>query len=379
MTTLITNFKGEKMLFITKIKRNIISITALLTIGLMFSSNSMAGKNTYCAVEVGSKGVKARGFQFGIKDIESSSIRTFFEENENTTIIASMKDGLLSESAISETADMVASLIKKMRAIESNCKAFVVGSSGVANAKNHSELANIVKQRVDDLDDMDFISGKEEAEYGFIASVPQQFWYSSVIIDIGSGNTKIGYMNKKNEFKADEIPFGSVTLTKKAAYGGENFSKELDLIINSSVRPSLREVSLRIPGLMNQKNVYWIGGAAWSTANFMRPDQSLRDVVMMNNADIKRFIAALNDKTWINYKPSNKSSIKVRNAFDKNSVKVLETFSRDNLLSGVSIFDAFLNDRGVDGPIRFVRNGSWIMGYASKKYVDNIWDDEALN
>jgi hypothetical protein len=43
-----------------------------------------------------------------------------------------------------------------------------------------------------------------------------------------------------------------------------------------------------------------------------------------------------------------------------------------------SLFDAFLNDRGVDGPIYFVRSGQWIMGYAAAKFADEIWSEDAL-
>lgn len=134
----------------------------------------------------------------------------------------------------------------------------------------------------------------------------------------------------------------------------------------------------RIPGIMNRKRVYWIGGAAWGTATYMRPDQAARDFVTMQKSDVKRFLGALNDKTWSNYKPSTKASAKARAAFEKDSAKVTEIFSRDNLASGVSIFDAFLNDRGVDGPIVFARNGQWIMGYASAKFGDDVWSEDAL-
>ena len=43
-----------------------------------------------------------------------------------------------------------------------------------------------------------------------------------------------------------------------------------------------------------------------------------------------------------------------------------------------SLFDAFLKDRGVDGPIYFVRSGQWIMGYAAAKFADEIWSEDAL-
>lgn len=354
--------------------RVVVAAAVGLTLELL-AGGAWAGSNTYCAVEVGSKGVKGRGFEFGVKDAESS-IRTTYNRDINTTIIATMKDGEFTAPAIVETADAVATLIKEMRAATPDCKAFSVGSSGLAVAKNRDALSEAVNQRVD-IGGMNFVTAEEEAEYGFITVVPKREWANAVLIDIGSSNTKLGYKSD-GKFKAAELPLGSVTLTKKASDGGADFPKALGAVVDSTVRPAFREIASRIPGIMNRKRVYWIGGAAWGTATFMRPDQAARDFVRMDKSDVKRFLGALNDKTWTNYKPSKKASHKAREAFEKDSAKVVEVFSRDNLASGVSIFDAFLNDRGVDGPIQFVRNSQWILGYASAKFAEDIWSEDAL-
>jgi hypothetical protein len=334
-----------------------------------------AQSHSYCAVEVGAKGVKGRAFQFGVKGGESS-VTTVYSRDINTTIVASMKDGEFAEPAIAETADAVSLLMKEMKAALSDCRPFAVGSSGIAGAKNRDALAEAIGQRVE-LPPMEFIGADKEAEYGFISSVPKKDWSSAVMIDIGSSNTKLGYRGDMG-FRAADIPLGSVTLTKRAADGGADFAKALAGAIDSGVRPALRELASRSPGIMNKKKIFWIGGAAWSTATFMRPDQGARDFVRLDRTDVKRFLASLADKTWTNYKPSGKASAKARQVFSKDSARVVEVFSRDNLMSGVGIFDAFLNDRGVEGQIYFVRNGNWIMGYAATKYADDVWGEDAL-
>ena len=311
-----------------------------------------------------------------MKDADSS-VATTYSREINTTIIATLKDGEFAAAAIAETADAVATMMKEMKAANKDCKAFAVASSGVAMAKNRQALGDAVSQRTD-LAGVDFVTAEQEAEFGFISSVPKREWNNAVLVDIGSSNTKLGYRTDSG-FRAAEVPFGSVTLTKKAADGGADFAKALAAAVDTSVRPSFREVASRVPGIMNRKKVFWIGGAAWSTATYMRPDQSARDFVRLEKSDVKRFLGALVDKSWTNYRPSSKASAKARTAFEKDAARVVEIFSRDNLLAGVSLFDAYLNDRGVDGSIHFARNGQWIMGYAAAKYADEIWDSDALS
>jgi hypothetical protein len=331
---------------------------------------------SYCAVEFGSKGVKARGFNFGVTDSESA-VRVFFNKDINTNIIASLEGNDFSQSSIIETAEATKRLMKEMQSLSPSCKPFVVGSSGISKVKNTKALSDAILQRID-VGVIEFVTQEQEAEFGFISSIPKEDWNSSVLVDIGSSNTKMGYRSDSG-FRAAEIPFGSVTLTQKASGGDGDFYTSLKTTINTIIRPALRNTSSKLPGLMNKKKVFWIGGAAWSTATFMKPDQGTRDFVKIEESDISRFITALNDKTWVSYKPSRNASPKARAVFERDSAKVVEIFSRDNLLSGVSLFESFLSNRGVDGPIYFVRNGNWIMGYAASRFSDDIWSEDSLD
>lgn len=361
--------------FASKMATNlsISSIVVTTFHGISFAQSSQF--RSYCAVEVGSKGVKARGFDFGVKDAESA-VKVFFNKDINTTIIASLEGNKFSQSSIIETAEATKTLIKEMQSLSPSCKPFVVGSSGISKVKNTKSLSDAISQRIA-VGVIDFVTPAQEAEFGFISSIPRKYWNSSVLVDIGSSNTKMGYRSDSG-FRAAEIPFGSVTLTQKASGGGD-FHTPLKTTINTIIRPALRDTSSKLPGLMNRKNLFWIGGAAWSTATFMQPDQGARDFVKIEKSDISRFITALNDKTWVSYAPSPKALPITRTIFERDSAKVMEIFSRDNLLSGVSLFEAFLSNRGVDGPIYFVRNGNWIMGYAASRFRDDIWREDALD
>jgi hypothetical protein len=358
----------------TNLSVSSIVVTAILTAfhGISFAQSSPF--RSYCAVEVGSKGVKGRGFDFGVKDAESA-VRVFFNKDINTTIIASLEGNKFSQSSIIETAEATKTLIKEMQSLSPSCKPFVVGSSGISKVRNTKALSDAIGQRIT-VGIIEFVTPAQEAEFGFISSIPRKYWNSSVLVDIGSSNTKMGYRSESG-FRTAEIPFGSVTLTQKASGGGD-FYTSLKTTINTIIRPALRDTSSKLPGLMNKKYVFWVGGAAWSTATFMQPDQGTNDFVKIEKSDISRFITALNDKTWVSYEPSRNASTKARAVFERDSAKVMEIFSRDNLLSGVSLFESFLSNRGVDGPVHFVRDGNWIMGYAASRFRDDIWSEDAL-
>jgi len=361
--------------FASKMATNLLVSSIVVTAfhGISFAQSSQF--RSYCAVEVGAKGVKARGFNFGITDSESA-VRVFFNKDINTTIIAILEGNEFSQSSIIETAEATKTLMKEMQSLSPSCKPFVVGSSGISKVKNTKALSDAINQRIN-VGVIEFVTPEQEAEFGFISSIPRSDWNSSVLVDIGSSNTKMGYRSDSG-FRAAEIPFGSVTLTRKASGGGD-FYTSLKTTINTIIRPSLRDTSSKLPGLMNRKKVFWIGGAAWSTATFMRPEQGTRDFVRIEKSDVSRFITALNDKTWVSYKPSPNASAKARAVFERDSSKVVEIFSRDNLLSGVSLFESFLSNRGVDGPVYFVRNGNWIMGYAASRFSDDIWREDSLD
>ena len=365
--------------FASKIATNF-SVSSIVTIAVVtaFHGTSFAQSSqfrSYCAIEVGAKGVKARGFKFGVKDAESA-VKEFFKKDINTTIIASLQGNEFSQSAIIETAEATKTLMKEMQSWSPDCKPFVVGSSGISKVNNTQALSNAISERIN-VGIIEFVTLDQEAEFGFISSIPKRDWNNSILVDIGSSNTKIGYRSDSG-FRSAGIPFGTVTLTQKASGGIGDFHTSLKTTINTAIRPTLRDISSKFPGLMNKKKIFWIGGAAWSTATFMRPDRGTSDFVKLEESDISRFITSLNDKTWVNYQPSSIALPITRKIFERDSAKVMEIFSRDNLISGVSLFEAFLSNRGVDGPIYFVRSGNWIMGYAASRFRDDIWSEDSL-
>lgn len=348
---------------------------ALLALILSVSSACSQTKPAdpyYCAVEVGSRGVKARLFSFAsVEDKDLPTVDALYAKDINTNIVASMDGGQFSRKGIDETVDAVASMLEEMRASQPTCKALVVGSSGVSKASNREDLARAVIDRAK-VPDMPFITPEQEAKFGFMGSVPRGMWETTAFVDVGSGNTKYGVMVGK-DFKSFDIPYGAVSLSKKAATGGADFIAAVNAVVDAELRPAFRIAASQLPALLNRSNVVMIGGTAWSTATFVSPDKVSRRFVKMSKGDLADFRKALEDQTWAKATPSLFALPKTRKAFATESAKVLDTFSRDNLVAGHAMIKLLMDDRGQDGPIYFARYGNWIYGYVQEKYAADLW------
>jgi hypothetical protein len=132
------------------------------------------------------------------------------------------------------------------------------------------------------------------------------------------------------------------------------------------------------PCLANRKRVYWSGGAAWATATFTHPEWALDGWVIISKADLNGFLARLESKTWnrgemkITFptaKPQTpQMESKIRDQATKDRADVQNVFSREDLVSGVSIMKTILEVSNPTALVQFVRNGNFIDGYALEKY-----------
>ncbi|MGM0378694.1 MAG: Ppx/GppA phosphatase family protein [Bacillota bacterium] len=88
----------------------------------------------------------------------------------------------------------------------------IIGTSALRDANNSldfiKKVENIAKTKVE------IISGKKEAEYGFLGATFDKSKRDSFVIDIGGGSTEIIYGNKKIDI-LDSLDIGAVRLTDK--------------------------------------------------------------------------------------------------------------------------------------------------------------------
>ncbi|MFZ8862714.1 MAG: tetratricopeptide repeat protein [Thermocrinis sp.] len=227
----------------------------------------------YGGVEIGSKGVKAQAYRIGLKGDEFYDLQEVFRESINTTIIAGVKEtGAFSKDGIEETAQAVKTLIEKLK--EKGVPGdniFVVASSAISSVKNRDELA----KRVEELTGykLEFLTVKDEVLFGIAGAVPPKYFYNSIFVDVGSGNTKIGYLEKVGgsiNVRSFEIPYGTVSLTERASKG-KDFRTELGEVLSKEVEPVLKREAQNNPAYLNRQNVFLVGGIVWAITTLQKP------------------------------------------------------------------------------------------------------------
>ena len=154
--------------------------------------------------------------------------------------------------------------------------------------------------------------------------------------------------------------------------------KEILKVMTDQVRPDYKKQSMDTPCLANRQRVYWSGGAAWATATFTHPEWALDGWVIISKTDLNGFLARLKDGTWnqgemrITFpiaKPQTpQMQTKIRDQAAKDRADVQNVFSREDLVSGVSIMKTILEVSNPTALVQFVRNGNFIDGYALEQY-----------
>lgn len=338
----------------------------------------------YGAVDLGSKGTKAALYSF-VTEEDGRTPLVVFSKTVNTKLVSSMKDGAFTKEGIADAADAVKQDVDAMKAEAAKEKIhvdtyYVVGSSGVAKSKNKDDLIAAVKAATGI--DMDFVDAGQEGYYGLLSAVPLSRRPTSMYIDIGSGNAKLGCLVGSADiksFKSAEIPYGSVSGRNEAL---KRNPKDLDAGLDSvitDVNSSYEDQSRDIPCLRNRQRIYWTGGAAWATATFMHPEGEMNGWVTITKHDLDTFLARLKDGTWNQKQPvftfpkdmplDKQQTIRAKATKEREDVQ--NVFVREDLLSGVSIMRAVLNSSNPSASIRFVRSGNYIYGYALEKFTEN--------
>jgi hypothetical protein len=339
------------------------------------------GTRYFGSVDLGSKGTKAALYSF-VVDEDGPSADVLFTKTKNTTLVSSMKDGKFTAAGIADATSAVKEVTDQMAAAakENNVTVetyYIVGSSGVAKGKNVDELIASVKQATGY--DVSFVTAAEEGYYGLKSAVPLSRRPTSVYIDIGSGNTKLGCLvggTDLSSFKAAEIVFGSASGANEAAKRNPTDVVAGTEAMAKDVTASYEEQSRNIPCLRNRPNIYWTGGAAWATATFTHPEKQMRGWVTITKRDLDKFLGSLKDGSW-NAKPpvyifpkdmpaARQAAIKAKSAKDR--AEVQDIFVREQLIAGVSIMESVLASSNPNATIRFVRSGNFIYGYALEKF-----------
>src|SRR5262249_50819940 len=117
--------------------------------------------------------------------------------------------------AIKQAAEAIATFQKEARdtwKVPAN-RIHVVGSSGLPVAKNRDVFVKAVKDATGI--SMAFLDGDNEVSLSNAGIVPKAQRDNSILLDIGSGNTKGGYKPAGKRLASAAVPFGTVTYTNR--------------------------------------------------------------------------------------------------------------------------------------------------------------------
>jgi hypothetical protein len=355
--------------------------------GAESSAKTNPNKKLHGGIEIGSRGVKATAIRFDRKRA-SYDVNILYTDVINTNIMR-VKDNRFTPEAVKETAEAVQKFFARLQSEHQIApeQIYIVGSSGL-RAENKNDLVEEVRKLTGKT--MSFLSVEMEVQLSIAGTIPQQRddllvqneRAAAMLIDIGSGNTKGGYLQPVaspsngtvvNDFVTMSIPMGTQTFTNEAS---RNLNNENDLrtfALNAVVlSPAMLNASLRKeiekkPGLLNRERVYLSGGIAWAMATLLYP-ANRRSFVQLTAADIDLFQYRLRDdpNSLLNPKLTEISDPLRRIEAAKEIESVKAVFTPKNLIAGAEILKAVSTEFNLEKrKIWFARFGnlSWILSY----------------
>ncbi len=290
--------------------------------------------NIFAGIEIGSKGIKMSVID--VHNIKKGNIDVKSYWTENVAIAKGISiDGNMTEENIDKAVTIINNNYNKfkneMKVSDDNI--FIVGSSGVAMAQNTQTLIDKVKAATGK--EVEFIEAHMEGKMLLKGCIPPVDYKNSIILDIGGGNTKGGYVDVVNNnsfvFFPLSLNYGSVTLTetiiKKTNSDdlGEYNSRSFTFL--PVLREQVNAMYKSKPQALNKEKIYMSGGAVWAFYTLYKGvtkeafNQFKLEDVISYDAILKNNFKKFEDLAKT----------------DEEIEKVLKTYSQKYLISGSNI------------------------------------------
>ncbi len=281
--------------------RQLIAIPCV--VGMLLSATAQAiAAERYGGVEIGAKGIKAAAVEV---DSSGSAPTLKVLELDKKTVevtISQLKEKNFKDELIADVAAVVEkfmqALSQKLQVPEANIR--IVASSGMPFANNIADLVSAVREKTGK--EVGLIDATEEALLTTIALVPKDQWTRTIVIDIGSGNTKGGEFldasGKREAFAAYNVPFGVVTLGKaiddKATATG-NGKGEVGLEVSREMvgKPLQKAFEKNTSKSKEAKKALLAGGAVWAMVTILKPETALDPFPQVTAGEIKSYLALI--------------------------------------------------------------------------------------
>lgn len=338
-------------------------------------------------IEVGSKGIKAIALRI-TGETDNYNVKVLYAEVINTTLMQT-KNGQFTPEAIRDTANAIQQFYQRMRQehqipVEN---IHIAVSSGV-NGENPKDLSAEILKRTGQTPA--FLDVDTEVQLTIAGAIPKfykvgQKWFDnrsiSVLIDIGSGNTKGGYQQMRQvpigvasyDYVTWGIPKGTVTFTNEVnKTTGETadyktFAATSTSLSNASIRSPLRSEIARKPGLLNRRKVYLTGGMVWAMATLLHPEVR-HSFTALTVEDINTFYnrATTDPESLLNPDLEKIKIPSLRQDAEREVESVRNTFTPKNIIAGAEILKSLAIEMNLTGKkIYYARYGhlAWILSY----------------
>jgi hypothetical protein len=311
---------------------------------------AIAPGENYAVVGVGFSGIKAVVVQTVRSDSEgpAKTLKAYPPLDLNA--------GFWERTASGDIAKAVGTLLQQM---QSDFKIpeqhfYVYGTSGLPSAVQDKLAKTIFEKGAK----IEFLTVEQEAALQFTGIVPAKRLNQVVVLDIGSGNSKGGYIAQtqpESQFMPFDVDWGTKSWTAAIdkARGDGTFLVAAEALCKDKLIPAIRAEVQQKPGLQNLRRVYLSGGIPWAMVTLLHPYDQSQTWVKTSAADIDNFyeMARTNpsqllypdlDKVPADVKTSDLP--KLKSAVSKEVARVATVFSEDQLLAGAQILKAFRDE-----------------------------------
>ena len=335
----------------------------LLCVFLFVAQNSFSA--LYGGIEIGSKGIK-------VSIVEMTSVKKgdyklieYWVDNVGLAKGISTDGNMMQENIEITGYIVMKDYLKLLNVFKiENKNIYIVASSGIGMAKNTDVLIAKIKENTEK--ELEIITANLEGKLLLKGCIPPKFYMDSMVLDIGGGNTKGGYIqihNVENQvFFPLVLNLGTITLTDKI--------KKIEKEIESS---SFSEISAQYSGILKsdfsrmysdrefaleKKNVYMSGGATWAFYTLFHEKEATANYNSFTIKEVKDYNEILT---------KNFEKLELLAITNPDVDKVLKTYSKEHLMSANILLMSSLEnfDKPEEKNLFFAKQGqiAWLIGY----------------
>jgi len=365
--------------------------TLLLSVAASLMLIGPALADRWAGIEIGAKGIKAVTVEARVMpralDFLTPANEVKVKYTINTTLADTVVKGgrhFFRDEAIEETVDAVKVHFDALKALDVPAgNIFIVTSSSVPGAANFDKLASAIKEATKR--DVKALNIHHEVGLSVLGTIKADDLADSILIDVGSGNVKVGYFTPKSEespgwlslIRRGDLPgtvkYANLVSEHLASGKSDAFVPAARELRKTAIVDPLKDATRRHPLFVNHQRAYVSGGIAWALVTIMKPEAVNDSTVTFRVEDVEAFHRKVTAKPaefpsvdFSKVRPSDKK------AAEKMVARVKGVFTPEQLVAGAEILkgaaEAFTMDRKPGGKERvlvFTRDSqySWLTAY----------------